>query len=234
MRTLLIVVVILSVCNVLGLFWLARRVPGPPREEGARPPYLRYGQRYGSRPAAPGPNERPGPKRPSDRLGMPEGEGEWFDPERMEHVREVLMKYIPELRSRLEQRTGPQQHWLRMHLMRNWHWIRELVEADREDPELAQRLAQNYRIERQLDDLADPYRRASEPQRLETEKKMRTLLEEEFEVRQWIRQRRLERLDKEIDRLRDELKQRQEKRSVLIDQALERRLKPAQRQLPEW
>ncbi|NLX07598.1 MAG: hypothetical protein GXY33_20855 [Phycisphaerae bacterium] len=222
MRVLLVIVVILSVVNLLGLAVVAGRMarlgpPGPIGPEGLVDPM----------PPSAGGAEVDGQGRPGGR------HGEWPGPEHWREVRRVVEKYFPELQESMQgpgagRRMGP-------HLRRHWRAISELVEADRTDPELAGRLADSYRKERELDRLRWDYDHATGDDRQAVRQEMRKLLEEQFELRQWIRQRKLEELARQIDQFRRELAERAERREDLIARELDRRLEaPGQEQLPEW
>jgi len=232
MRVLLVIVLILSICNLAGLGWLLFHGPAAPP---ARGPAGRIGPPLGGEFP---PQTAPGGPRRAHRFG-PEGRRggpRWLRPEREKQIRRVLAKYYPELDDQLRSPGGKGPHGagLRRLLRDNWRHIFELVEADREDPELAERLVQDHRLSRELDRLSREYRRSPNEQKEKIEGQMRKLLEEQFEKRQWIRHRRLERLAKQIEELRNDLTSREEHREELINQQLRRRIKPGEEGLPNW
>ena len=152
--------------------------------------------------------------------------------QQLEQARKILKKYYPEMAERLDEvgrtargrrRSGPPLGRHRF-LRKMWPKIAELIEADRKDPNYASDLAKDHRLEQRIDRLSERYDKAKDQQRQELRDQVRELLVQQFEVRQRIRTWRLEDLECQIRKLKEELQSRAQQRQELIDRELERRL----------
>jgi len=189
-------------------------------------------------PQPPGPQMPPpdrGPRRRGRDMHRPPGPGrggpqmrELTDEQIAEALR-VLRKYYPEMAQRLQRarerageegRPGRGRRFLRM----LWPKIVHLIEADREDPDHARDLVADHKLQMQIDALTRRYHRAKGEQREQLKDQLRQKLAEQFEVRQRIRRWRVEKMQRELDRLKDELAKREANRGFMIDRELKRRL----------
>ncbi len=194
-------------------------------------------------PPSPSESANPNPDKhlkPKGRRHGPEGHGrgpgrgrfqstnaEYNSPE-IREVFQLLAEYYPEWQEMLEQasqngREG--RRILRRKLWKYWPKITKLAETYKYDPELARKLVEDSYLRNQADKLAREYHRAKEPAEKERIKQELTeILSQQFEVRQWIRERKLSNLEKRISQLRKELQQRIEKRDELIQHQLKLRI----------
>jgi hypothetical protein len=78
-------------------------------------------------------------------------------------------------------------------------------------------LRRDYEMERRTRELAIQYRRASRVRRAAIRDQLEKAVDEHFQVRQERRALELKRLEEELQRLRDAIKQRDEARETLVD-----------------
>lgn len=228
MRTLLIVVLVLMVCNLGGLGLLMYRSG----QGGALPNEQVDLPQLGPRPD--GSEDASGPGHQDTDVSVSGGLERWLTPQRRKEIRDVLGRYYPELQRELEQTDRGQPGWRRRHLVRNWRLVNALIEANRVDPELAKQLVEADRLSGDLERLANQYHDSAREDKRAIATRMREVLEKQFDVRQWTRRRRLERLDKQISDLRKDLASRQEHRDALISRELRSRLGFHKDRLPQW
>ncbi len=208
------VLVVLCVVNLVAFGWLAfreYRTPPPPGRQLAPPPQ---------------------PMEPHARgRGMGMGNKhrqmmtDWVDRDKMRDIYNILGQYYPEVKTWAEQRGPKARRWFRQTIWKRWPRVMALVEAHRKDPELAEKMVENDKLDKQADAMSREYQYASREQKKAIRKKLFELLSRQFEVRQWIRQRRLEDLEKQLAKLRTELDQRLKKRNELIEYQLKRKLR---------
>ncbi len=238
MNFLLVILLILCVLNFGLCIWLVKENYHRPPEFSAAPPPPPPPQQQGSSsiiPLQPPPNQTPR-QQEHQRRGMrgmrgmhgrfqPMMQQELDSPE-MQAVFRLLGEYYPEWKEMFEKakdRQGRRQ--LRRKLWRYWPKITKLAETYRNDPKLAEKLIEDSYMRNQADKLAKEYHRTKDPdKRAQIKKELTELLSRQFEVRQWIRERRLSNLEKQIKKLRTELRQRLEKRDELIRHQLKLRL----------
>ncbi len=143
-------------------------------------------------------------------------------------VFELLAEYYPEWHEMLEQAKQPgrrNNRELRRKLWKYWPKIVKLVDTYKYDPELARKLIEDSYLRNRADALAREYHQSDDPAEKERIKRELTeILSRQFEVRQWIRERKLSNLEKRINQLRTELQQRLEKRDELIRHQLKLRI----------
>ena len=223
---LLIILLIFCVLNFGLCIWLVKenyhrapefvaKPPPPPLESSIAPP-------RGLQEQPPRPPEQQHRGR-HVRFQPMQGE---LDSPQMQAVFRLLSEYYPEWKEMFEQAKGKQgRRMLRRKLWKYWPKITKLAETYRTDPELTEKLIEDSYMRNQADKLAQEYHRTKEPDKKEQIKRELTeLLSHQFEVRQWIRERKLSNLEKQIDQLRTELRQRLEKRDKLIQHQLKLRL----------
>lgn len=152
------------------------------------------------------------------------------DDQREEVIR-VVKEYFPEQVVDFLERNRDNRPLMGRVLLRMWPIIQQVMEAGRDDPEVARAIVQDHFIDIKIGRLVRNYSRTDDAElKEEIQQQVRTLLTEQFEYRQKIRQWRLERLEQELQRLRAELEERADKKEALIDREIERRLE--ERELP--
>lgn len=90
----------------------------------------------------------------------------------------------------------------------------------RVDPEMYKLEMADQEMERQTSDLSMQYRRAPKEEKAELRKELEEVVLKHFEVRQEKRQLQLTRLEKELQRLRDEIERRTQKRGEIVGKRL--------------
>ncbi len=144
-----------------------------------------------------------------------------FDKENMRQICQILSQYYPEWRELKEIDNPRVERMVRRKLFKSWHRVRLIIEAHKQDPDLAEKLVEDEKLERKIDDLAKQYRTTkSEKKREELKSQITHLLSQQFRTRQWIRERRLRNLEKEIERIERDLKKRDRLREKLIQRRL--------------
>lgn len=89
-----------------------------------------------------------------------------------------------------------------------------------QDPEMFALVSQDEQLEQQTAELADQVRRASGEQRDKLKTQLRDLVNKHFEIRQQRRELQLKRMETELARLREAIKERNEVRESIIQQRL--------------
>lgn len=90
----------------------------------------------------------------------------------------------------------------------------------RVDPEMYKLEMADQEMERQTSELSMQYRRAPKDQKPELRKELEEVVSKHFEVRQEKRQLQLTRLEKELQRMRDEIERRTQKRAEIVGKRL--------------
>ncbi len=96
----------------------------------------------------------------------------------------------------------------------DWDRLRE------RDPEMYELHQRDLELERACHELSEEYARAGEARREDIREELNTLVGEHFEVRQQRRTIELERLEKELSRLRESIEARQDAREMVIERRL--------------
>lgn len=78
----------------------------------------------------------------------------------------------------------------------------------------------NHQLERQAQEAAHQYRRASSAEREEIRKQLGELVNKHFELRQKLRTKELERIQERIEKLRTSIEERNENREAVIERRL--------------
>lgn len=183
-----------------------------PASEPAKPP---------ARPAPPG------------AIGRPPEAGEWvrdsgegqraLTPEELSEVVAVMKEYDPDVAMRLEEVRKANPERVRQMIAPHLPGLMRLIWLRRSNPELYQLRIQDFRINRESETLgrqlrdvgADPAK--TDPLRTQ----LRAKLIDQFELRQKIRERELEQLEKRIAELRGEIRSRKAARDALIGQRID-------------
>lgn len=148
------------------------------------------------------------------------GMEEFFDGEYIKRLVEMVKESHPELVG-IAKEDRFIEEFVRKKILRQWSRMRLLVEVYKKDPEFARKLIEDSLLEYRIDLLVDRYNRATSAEDKERIKsQIKALLSDQFDVRQWIRQRRLDGLEKQIRELEEELKRRNESREKLIQKRL--------------
>jgi len=90
----------------------------------------------------------------------------------------------------------------------------------RDDPEMFGLLNQDELLEQQTLDLAERLRRAPTDEREKLQTQLSELVNKHFDVRQQRRELQLKRMEAELGRLRDAIKQRNETRDAIIKERM--------------
>jgi len=91
----------------------------------------------------------------------------------------------------------------------------------RNDPEMDELEAQDHQLDRQTFDLVARYRmNVPSEERAELKKQIQEVVTKHFELRQKKRQLQLTRMEKELQRMRDEIKRRSEAQSEIVGRRL--------------
>ncbi|HEV2971124.1 MAG TPA: hypothetical protein VGY55_14215 [Pirellulales bacterium] len=77
-------------------------------------------------------------------------------------------------------------------------------------------MKQDRELGNRSDELADKYRRASQADQLQIKKEIEETVNKHFDVRQQRRKLQLDRMQKELERLRTEIDHRTEQRETLV------------------
>ena len=93
-------------------------------------------------------------------------------------------------------------------------------ELKKNDPELFELESQDQEFERKTFELVGQYRNAPAEQRPELKKQIQESVTKHFEVRQKKRQLQLTRMEKELQRMRDEIKRRGEAQEEIVGRRL--------------
>lgn len=86
----------------------------------------------------------------------------------------------------------------------------------RDDPEMFELMKSDHDMERQEFDLSEQLRQAKGEPRDALKKQIQELVQKHFDVRQKRRQLNLTRIEQDLQRMRDELKRREEARESII------------------
>lgn len=89
-----------------------------------------------------------------------------------------------------------------------------------QDPEMFALVSQDEQLEQQTADLADQVRRASGEQRDKLKTQLTEMVNKHFEIRQQRRELQLKRMETELGRLREAIKERNQAREAIIQQRL--------------
>lgn len=151
------------------------------------------------------------------------------DPDRMqdfltEKERQELLaftkEHFPKMYELLSRAKGEQQN--RMLRRVGWPMLR-LLRLHRHDPELAEKLIAEHKIEMELGELKRDYQEfPSESARASIKQKMRELLEQRFTLRQQRLELEIQALEKRLEEARKRLERQEADRQRLIDSDLER------------
>ena len=98
--------------------------------------------------------------------------------------------------------------------------VNELEAMRQQDPEMFALVNQDEQLEQQTADLADQARRASGEQQAKLKVQLIELVNKHFEVRQQRRELQLKRMETELGRLREAIKERNDARALIIQQRL--------------
>lgn len=88
------------------------------------------------------------------------------------------------------------------------------------DPELYELEMADQELDRKTNELSLNYRRASAEERKDLRKELEAALNKHFDVRQQRRKLQLARLEKELQRMRDEIEGRNDKRADIVGKRL--------------
>jgi len=141
-----------------------------------------------------------------------------------EKEREELMAFAKEHFPRMYEllRSAPREHQHRLLRRVGWPMLR-LLRLNRHDPELAEKLIAEHKIEMELDQLRRDYQEfPSEAARESIKQKMRALLEQRFDLRQQRLELEIRALEKRLDEARQRLDRQEAERQRLVDTELDR------------
>ncbi len=130
-----------------------------------------------------------------------------WKPELAEHLKELREKNPKRLRKKLHEHRGRVHH---------------VIEEKRDDPVGFDLYVRAARLQRRSRELVAKLEKAPPEKAKRHEKELRKTAAKYFEVRQKIRQHRLDRLQDKIERLRKKLKQREDRREQLIREHIEK------------
>ena len=123
-------------------------------------------------------------------------------------------------------------------LRRFWHPLRPLLELKKHDQEMFELKVNDMRLNREAGELAHQFRQAhqrgDEQESQDLRDQVTDRLDEQFEVRQKIRERELDQLEKRLDGMRTLVEQRQSSRQELIDEQFARLTGQRDANRPEW
>lgn len=145
---------------------------------------------------------------------------------------ELLEKHFPdlvarqqELMSQIKGPPGPDRTELHERLSRLTAEMREikmrLAQAGERSEELAELVAREYKLERQIYEKQELFEQTGEAEKQELRTQLRSLLDETFEVSQEIREYEAKEIEAELERIRRLLEQRRENKSIIIDRRLQ-------------
>ena len=92
--------------------------------------------------------------------------------------------------------------------------------ARESDPEMLELLKADRELEHQTRRMAAHYREAPESKRAEIKEQLEELVNKHFDIRQKRRRAELERLEKELSRVKNVLERREKAREMLIQQRI--------------
>jgi hypothetical protein len=104
--------------------------------------------------------------------------------------------------------------------------FQDWASLEKNDPDMFKLIKQKMALERQTRDLADSYRQASTAKRESIKKEVEKLVDQQFEVRQQIRQMDLKRFEEELQRLRDAIERRNKARKEIVEKRVTELLGP--------
>ncbi|MFO0869784.1 MAG: hypothetical protein U0935_12700 [Pirellulales bacterium] len=96
----------------------------------------------------------------------------------------------------------------------------DLDDLKRFDPEMYELEVQDRELERKTFELSSQYRTAPADQRTELKSQVQDAVKRHFEVRQKKRQLQLSRLEKELQRMREEMKRRDDAQEEIVGKRL--------------
>lgn len=213
--------------------------PPPPRMDEERPPEAGLndpmaGPREGE-PRCPGGRRHwrgargsegpPPPREGHPRPMRPPGPRDDNAPDFLtEKEREALMAFAKEHFPQIYEllKGAPPEHQHRILRRVGWPLLR-LMRLQRHDPELAEKLIAEHKIEMELAQLKRDYQEfPSESARESIKQKMRTLLEQRFDLRQKRLELEIRALEKRLEEARQRLDRQESNRQKLVDAEVER------------
>lgn len=210
---------------------------GPPGVEREGVPPVRGplgpgpGPLEGRRRLGPGPQGMqapPGPRGPGEGMGQQErlrlrdpamaaGLLEPLSPEEEERALDLIRKERPWEMERLERAKANNPRAYTMMLRRVLLGERMLDRLQEEDPEAAELRKRELEFERHEHELAEAYRKAgNEAEKQDLEKKLREVLGRHFDLRSQNHQREIQRVEEELERLRQRMAEREANKDEII------------------
>ncbi len=200
--------------------------PGRPSEGGPD------GRPGGPRRGIGRPDRPPGP--PTDGRGRFRGRPDpelFLSPEEREEVLEFAREHFPEIHERLQEDWDDvpetRSAWRMQRLI--WPMIR-LMRIARYDPELADLLIAEQRVEMRLSELQRDYLAFPvDSVRVEIKQQMRVLFEERFGLRRQRLEREIRSLQERLEQARQQLQQQEQAKEALIDTELNQLIEDLER-----
>lgn len=148
-------------------------------------------------------------------------EGEW-EQASVADIQEFLKEHLPEFSNQLEDRKHESWHEYVEGLEQAAHLMREFFELEERNGELAHMFLKQHRLEHIIDVLAEEWH-AEENRKKKNgiKQELRDTLADSFGLEQDMLPVEIEELESEIDRLKQELKERAEHREEIIDEAVD-------------
>jgi hypothetical protein len=115
-------------------------------------------------------------------------------------------------------KTRPDEFWRRFPEL--VHHVEMMQELQRTDPQAFEYAKQERKLERESMELAQQYRKVGIDDRKAIESKLTTVLADLFDLREKMRAREIERLQKEIEELKERLKKRKELKEDIVRRRL--------------
>lgn len=144
-------------------------------------------------------------------------EGGPIGDEQKAEVEKFLLESNAMTKEQLERakRETPAEH--EQALRRLWRGLEEARRVEERHPERAERMRRAMTLEVRTRVLGEEYQRASDERRATLGKQLRQLLGETFEVKTAMRHDEIARLRSELNRLEEQIKLRENKRSEIIE-----------------
>lgn len=151
---------------------------------------------------------------------------------------EIIRMIHPEKAEQLEKIAVDHGDRVNAALRRFWSQGRPLLELKKNDQEMFELKVNDMRLNREAGELARQFRQAhrrnDEQESQDLHAQITDKLGEQFEVRQKIRERELDHLEKRLDGMRALVEERQSSRQELIDEQFERLTGQRGIHRPEW
>lgn len=179
--------------------WREFRRPDDPNLHDARPRQMRP----------------PGPRKDG-----PDSAPDFLTEKEREELMAFTKEHFPKMYELL--RDSPRAHQRRMLRRVGWPMLR-LLRLQQHDPQLAEKLIAEHKIEMELAQLKRDYRDfPSEAARENIKQKMRAILEQRFEIRQQRLELEIQALQKRLEEARERMARQEADRQKLIDAEVER------------